>query len=349
MIATGSAAPRLRLFDSSDDSHPQFWTLRQAFEEKKLPALKRLQRASGTIAKWHKAIWYWEHVTENPPISLITDDVLQSFLDSLLSPERQLAIRTHKAANQQLMYVQGILRGCRQELDYRVPAAIPLPHEAPTRIRRIVNTETLEAIYRHCSIARLSYDARIPAPLLMRAALVLFLTAGCRRCEGWLMPSASYVRQPEFPQVPEYTDCELDAESPLGWLVFHTPKTKVRKGCRPLVIPVNSALKSHLDELDRLAPRRQRLLPLGDHPSTWKKQFDRIQRAAGIEDPYCWQDLRKTASRLYRRVAGREVAKFILGQQPRGVNATYYDDLTQDGVEACEKIELPACFHFRGD
>ncbi len=346
----------LRLYsgDSSKDTDrpsipKEQWTIRQAFEQQKRPLMLRQGRAAPTLKKWEKAVWYWEQVTDNPPIGQVDDELLNVFAERLLERERRFDVNTNTTANQNQMYIQSILKSCEKHLEH-VPKGTPLPLQAATKHRRIVPPDLLARIYQACDSAK--YDLlrcpwvcrSIPAPLLMRSVVTLFLCIGCRRTEGLTMERTAYVRHPEFPDLPECGGMEIDADSPHGWLVFHTPKTRARKSGLPLVLPVAPVLAAHLDLLDELAPHRKRLLPLGDSVNTWQNLFRRVQDAAGIENPYCWQELRKTANRMYRRAAGRDVAKYMLGQQPRGVNAAFYDDMTQDAVEAVARIQLPNCF-----
>lgn len=338
----------LKLFTGPDDQQdrrrstdPNSWTIRQAFEEIKLPELKRQKRSDGSIAKWNKAVWYWEQVSRmNPPLSQIGDDDLNAFPEQLVDPDNRFGIRTNTAANQQLMYINGILNSCRKLID-RVPSGSPLPKQAPTKVRRSLSDDVLNELYFACRSATVSYDSRIPAPLLWRSLLVLYLSIGCRRCEGARMPASALMRTELCPDLP---GLDIEAESPFGWLVFHTPKTRSRKGGLPLVLPVSKPLREHLDELDRLSPNRRRLFPIGDHPSTWRKQFNRIQKSAGISPPFTFQELRKTANRRFRRAADRETAAFMLGHSARGVNATFYDDLTDDAIAMINSMPWPNAF-----
>jgi len=350
-----SARSSLRLFTGSETGNQEsetsgrFWTIRQAFEQKKRPEMLRSESATATIKKWEKAIWYWEQVTDNPPLIHITEELLTDFPERLLEPDRKLGVTTNTTANQKLMYVRGIMKSCDKYLP-RIPRSVPLPSQPATRHRRIVPVDLLDAMYRGCHAAkndpsRLKGMCKaIPSPALMRAVLAFYLLAPCRRTEGFKMERTAYRRQVEFPDFPEHPGFEVEAESPFGWLVFHTPKTARKKKGLPLVLPVHPTLALHLDCLDKLAPNRKRLLPLGNNPTTWQHSFNRIQKAAGIVKPYTWQDLRKTGNRLFRKAGGREVAKFMLGQQPRGVNAQFYDDLTEDAVEALSRVQLPECF-----
>lgn len=343
MIAITSPPP-LRLFDG-DQSLPDnatHWTIRQAFESVTLKKLKRQNRSPGTIAKWEKAVWYWEQVNpHDPPLGAISEDNLNEFPERILEPSRQFGIRTNTAANQQQMYVAAILRSCKSKLSTEVPDCEPLPTEAPSRHRRIIKDEQLAATYFACRSATWSTNANLPAPLVWQSLLVLLCSIGCRRTEAATMPANAFVRSVEFPDLP---GVEIDAESPFGWLVFHTPKTRAKKHGLPLVVPVSRCLADHLNELDRLAPARRRMFPIGDHASTWRKEFLRIQSAAGIDDPFQFQDLRKTANRRFRRAGGRDVAAYMLGHQPRGVNATFYDDLADDAAAMLNRCTWPRGF-----
>ncbi len=331
-LFTGECPPTTK---SCDD--PRFWTVREAFDAATLPRLVRLQRSPGTLAKWRKAVWYWEAAwPDNPPLGAVTSADLTHFPDRLLAGP--WAITTNTAANQQLMYVQAIIAAAGLPA---VPIGQPLPPQAATRIRRTISPDLISKMYRHCRAATVSGDSDLSPDLVWKTVLVLFWNIGCRRTEGLTMPRSAWHRSPTFPDL---ASLESPAESPHGWLVFHTPKTRTRKGGLPLVLPVSATLARHLDLLDRAAPRRARLLPVGNHPSTWRKQLNRIQAAAGIDPPFTWHDLRKTANRAFRRCAGRDVARFMLGHSPRGVNEAYYDDLTEDAVAAVSALPQPAAF-----
>lgn len=342
--------PALKIFTgSTHDAAPEDrtrWTLRQAFEQVTLPRLKRRQRAPGSVEKYKRAVWYWEQATDDPAIGRITADDLDEFVELLAEPGRW-ALRTATAANQQLGYVEAILRSCGPRIGRNggagilteVPAGERLPTEAPTKRRRLVPLEHLDAIYRACRVATWPRVHGLPAPLLWRVAFVLAYNVGPRRCELFKMPASADRPQAAYPGDAD----DIEATSPHGWLAFPTPKTARRKQQLPLVVPVNLTTRQHLDAI-RTGTRRLRLLPMGDHASTWRRHSFRIQTAAGIGEPYTWQDLRKTASRAYRRTAGRDVAEFILGHKPRGTNATFYDDLTADAVAAVERLPQPAAF-----
>ncbi|TWT48209.1 hypothetical protein KOR42_39990 [Thalassoglobus neptunius] len=335
------------------EKNPRQWTVREAFENRVLKRLERMERSDATVAKWRIAIKYWEQIQPaDTPVAHITSDQLTEFCDELLKLPK---INTHTTANQKMMHIQSIIKACPDAFDTSVPVGTPLPEQSATRHRKIIPDASLNAMYSHCELATLSRDRRIPPPIIWRALLSLFVSIGCRRGEGCLMPRSAWNRSvefPEFPEFPEHPDLEVDAESPHGWLVFHTPKTRARKKGLPLVLPVSGMLARHLEILDNYAPRRERLFPVGDHPTSWQGQLDRLQwgvrttrgNRSVISDTYCFQDLRKTVNRRYRKHAGREVAKLFLGHQPRGVNASYYDDLTEDAVTATHTMSWPHAF-----
>lgn len=345
-------SPSLRLFTGADDSHlttrerQQRYTLRQAFEEITRPRLLRRGRSAGTISKYRKACWYFEEVfSYNPPLCEITGEMLDSLPCVLLDPARRLAITTHTAANQQLMYVEAILRSCGPRMGRRggagilddVPIGERLPAEAPTKRRRIIPEEAWNRLYLACGKLQkpAMWNLSIPFPLASRAMLVLLYTCGPRRTEAMTMRTSAVIRSSFHP------DDEVDIENLHGWIAYHTPKTRAKKNGLPLVVPMSECLRRHLDAIDGV---RTRLFPYSDHPTTWRKWLKRINTHAGIDPPYTFQDMRKTANRGIRRIAGREVAKFVLGHQPRGVNAQFYDDLTEDAVEAVNARPQPEMF-----
>lgn len=357
-----ATAVALKLFTGADTpqtprEHRRHWTLREACEEITEPLLRRRGRAAGSVAKYWKAIWYWEAFHRvlagqaadgtdrcDPGIGEISAEQLDSFAEALVA--KPFGLRTNTAANQQLMYVESVLRSCGPRVGRKggagiieeVPFGERLPAQAPSRQRRRITDELLADIYDACRFAQFPQHPRLPAPAVWRALFVTGVVQGPRRCELAELATSADVRTPECP------DESIDVTSPHGWLQFHTPKTRRVKGGKPLCLPVAPCVRVHLDALRELDPRRSRLFPIGDTPSTWRKWFRRIQERAGIREPYTFQELRKTCSIRYRRHAGREVAKFMLGQQPRGVNERWYDDLTEDAIKAVLTLPQPEPF-----
>lgn len=324
----------------------QRYTLREAFERVTLPVLQRRRRSASTIAKYVKAVWYWELAyPHDPPICEITADLLDELPGTLLEPGRRLGITTNTAANQQQMYAEAILRSCGPRNGRRGGAGIldqfpvgeRLPVQAPTKRRRFIDDEDWNRLYLACGKLTTPRDwtISIPFALASRVMLVLLYNCGPRRNEAMSLPTSSVIRTIEHP------DDEIDVRSPHGWLSYHTPKTRSRKGGLPLTIPICETLRRHLDAIDG---SRSRLFPHGSHPSTWRSWLRRLEMLAKTESHCTFQDMRKTANRGIRRVGGREVSMFVLGHQPRGVNATWYDDLTEDAVAAVNRRLQPELF-----
>lgn len=356
-----STALRLRLYTGGDDLSdvPAGWTIRQAFTARLLPRLQRLRRADGSIEKYDRAVRHWESYwrdagTPEPSLINIDPETLTACVDWLVSsPLNKIA--THAAANQQLMYLHAILDRVQDiylSLRRPVPKGDPLPEEESGEGGVEVPLDLLDLWYRRCRVASQSTDARLPAPLVWRSLLVLYVTCGCRRSEAARMPRTAWHREPRFPRLPGFrTVCD----SPHGWLAFETPKTRRRKGGLPLVIPVHQVLAEHLAEMDRLSPHRERMFPLDKSETAWRNQFRRIQAgvtrqqaiAAGYPEGvsyYTFQDLRVTANMQYLEQADREIGEHILGHAPRGVNARHYDRVSRRAADAVARMVWPAVF-----
>lgn len=358
-----SAQPLLRVYSGEDVETPveamRRFRIREVMREVTLPRLVRQNRAPGTIAKYWKAVEYWELVSDDPPVEQITAEQIDAFPAELLNPERRLGLTTATSANQQQMYIEAILRTVGPRIGRHggngALAAVPfgqrLPRDSRPRKRFIRDDELWNRIYAASRVATWP-DAKVtglPAPLLWRAVWSLFFCCAPRRSELFLLPPRCEWDRgtlvPTVYQQPEHPDGESDVVSPHGWCVYHTPKTRRRKGGWPLVIPLSSVARRHLDAVTRMT--RPTIFCMGESNSsatTWRTWSHKIQAAAGIDEPFGFHDLRRSVNRLYRKIAGREVAKFILGQQPRGVNAESYDDLTEDAVDAVNALPWPEEF-----
>lgn len=325
-------ATALKLFTGLDESAPsspretqRSYTLRQAFELILLPVLTIKGRADSTIQGYSTTLRWWERLTDDPPISEITDETLLRF-------HMTLPDETHgpRSRNKHTINVEAILRICgprdsRNKRGRGILDSVPFCERAtvgaPQKRRRIVPPDAWASIYDCSSIATWPRHPAVPAPLVWRCLWVLLGTFGPRRTNAFLMPADAVLRQPRHPAP------EIDVESPSGWLNFLPTKTR---GSRPqdLTLPLSAVLRAHLDAL---GPRKNRLFPFSTCTRDWRAWAIRIQAAAGIAEPYTFQDFRKTCNVVWNRLGGRKtLGRFVLGQMARDVNTQFYEDFTAD-------------------
>lgn len=342
-----SATLSLRLFTGDDgpalhsasppQSRPQLYTLREAFEAVLRPTLELKGRALGTLAGYETTLRAWERLTENPPISAITDDDLAAF-------HRAFPDETHgpRARNKHTINVEAILRICgprdsRNKRGRGILEVVPFCERAavgaPRKRRRVIAPEQFDLIYDGCSIARWPQHPTLPAPLVWRCLFLLLWTYGPRRSNAFRMPAEAVIRSAPHPEP------ELDVANPLGWLSYVPTKTAGTKP-EPLTLPLNSTLRAHLD---RLGPRRNLLFPFSTCTRDWRAWSHKIQAAVGIDEPFAFQDFRKTCNVNWNRLGGRKaLGRYVLGHLPRDVNTQFYEDFTADVAELVHSFPYPS-------
>lgn len=336
-------APALKLFTGLDEveySTPRElqrrYTLREAFEAVLLPVLRIKGRAKGTIDAYYSTIRWWERLTDDPAICEITDELLLRFHMSLPNE-----LHGPRSRNKHTINVEAILRICgprdsRNKRGRGILDVVPFCERAvigaPQKRRRIVPEDAFAVIFDASSIATWPKHPTLPAPLVWRCLWLLLLTYGPRRTNAFLMPADSLLREPRHP-VPE-----IEVSNSCGWLNYLPTKTR---GARPqdLTLPLNETMRQWLDAL---GPRKNQLFPFPRSTRDWRSWSHRIQTAAGIAEPYSFQDFRKTCNVTWNRLSGRKaLGRFVLGQMPRDVNTQFYEDFTADVATLVHSFPYP--------
>jgi len=305
------------------------WTLREAYENVLKRDQERQRCKKSTIAEYRGMLKHWERWlsrSNNPgQIAQITDEQLEDFADWLAASGKR-----GRTVNKNAIYVEAILKRCgpkgphnkrgRQIIDEWVSAERRPENDSKPR-KRVVPLEVIERIYRECRVAKRPRHTRTPPPLTWRTALLMGLTYGPRRNDWLLMPRECVTFEPECPLG------ELKISHQWGWLTFVPEKTEGFK-TDPIALPLTKGLHFHLKQIEgRKVPNgKDQLLPFATCQRDWYREFYAIQAAAGIRQPYTFQELRKTANVEWDALPGSnsDVGRYVLGHAARDVNAQHY-------------------------
>lgn len=316
-------ATQLTLFDpdqmACSPQPTESWTIGQAFERWVHPRMSELGWARTTIQDYFRTITDWQRGTGDPTIAQITDATLSDHARQLAS--RPLSART---INKRLSYIEAILRqlGPRRKSPLGITAGVlhELPlferlPETPEAEARIATNEELRRILQACDNVRWP---RWQGREIWRALILLLAWVGPRRDDAlrhltrdcWIASEACpLARCRQF-------------RSPWGWLRFTPAKTKRRKP-HPLVLPLSQELHEALSAIES---RDARLIPLRGHSNHGYLYtvLAELQRDAGIDQHYTFQDLRATCSVRWDEAGGFGAGDHVLGHSKRSVNDTYY-------------------------
>jgi len=333
----------LRLFDGdSRDPHSSIeqkrrWTLREAYEN----TLQRDQERSGTAVRtiddYKTTLRFWEQwlglTNASLAISEITEDEVDLFGDWLEGG------RGGRTVNKHLGNVEAILRRCgpkcpqnrhgRKILTDFVCVEQRDESEDEEHVVRTMPQDVFERIYGGCRVAKRPEYGRTPPPLAWRGLLLLFWTFGPRRNDGFRMSDAALSFNPMCP-LPD-----LRIEHKWGWLSWTPRKTRRRKPQR-LVLPLTQGLHAHFKQIEG---RDGRLFPFNLSSRAWREEFLAIQRSVGIDEPYTFQCLRKTANVEWDTLEF-DVGKHVLGHAARDVNTRHYKQVVRKLVELVDRYPL---------
>lgn len=290
--------PALKLFSPDErDQRPSAPTLDEVFTAEVQPRLESRRRAVATVHEYRRAVKVWEEFWRehggSPGLTTIDEDALDQFQEHLAET------RAGRTVNKIMGYLQAVLDQCGPRrsgntgLGRRLGLVDSVPRfvrvDEPTAKRgRVATLEQVRVMLDHCHIAT---HPRHQAALKWSAAIRLLFWAGPRRNDLFL-----HLRRSNWIQSTRCPLAEVSIDWPWGWLSF-TPAKTARKKPAPLVIPLPREL--HFDLLAIRHPAGEvdpPLLGFAHCTRDWAAGFARIQIAAGIADPYTFQDGRKSAN-----------------------------------------------------
>ncbi|MDE2103071.1 MAG: hypothetical protein KGL39_37850 [Patescibacteria group bacterium] len=327
--------------DAADDFHSptaEQITLTQAYFQFLEPLLSDRAKATRTAIKG--AIDNWARITEDPPVSAITDLSLLAFRQA------RLADVPPGSSEKSAWTVNKDLRGIRRVLRHLGPRShgnpaglglisiIPycemlaaMPGEL-----RIASDAELSALFSACDVATWP-RTRVPAPQLWRALLVCAYNWGANRQDLYRLSDVSIAAGDGRNYGPR-TD--------RLYVRFVRQKTR-RKKPQPLVIPLNATVAMHVQGL--LCPG-ERLFPFpAQNHRDFKRQWDRIHADAGIslDRKIHFQDLRKTCNTRFDEISAG-IGEWILGHAARDVNRKFYLDVSARILDAVDRLPQPSGF-----
>lgn len=275
----------------------------------------------------HETLAYWEMHTPDPPLRDIDGNnaLLFEFRESLLSKPGLKGVRlVATTANKHLRQLNAILNRFgpkgpgprRQSLGWirEVPWVEPSPEDG--RDVRTASVEELSAIYLACEAATWP-RAGFPPPDWWRALLVLLYNVGPRRGDFLAMPRSAV----------DWKKCTI--------LVRQEKKRK------PSPKPMNDVVAVHLRRI--WEPERELLLP-GVGSRKWLYEiWKRIQRKAGIVQPYCFHEIRKTCGTALFEISPG-AAQEMLGHSSVETTRKHYANLTRHTIEVSQRVEQPEAF-----
>lgn len=319
------------------------WTLRKCCEEWVIPELAPTQK--GTREGYYGALNHWERRTPDPGVSSIVDDDARRFQKSMETDPREYSADTIR---KQWRYLSHIMREAKAKgLLVEVPKLRKLPTVDPDV--RVVPDDQLERLYVACETATWPPLDGIPAVDWWRGCIVIWRIYGLRCCELFRLPWKAEQSKLEAKKgwpaqgIYETPVCPLglirvlDLKCKTGWLVY-TPKKQAWAKPSPLVLPLHSIARFHLD---KIRGERETVFPRSKANKAFNAQWDRLLEEARIpaEDRFTRHDLRRTCETEYGGIG-----KHITGHARRSVSTRYYTNFAKRIHKAVGRIKLPKCF-----
>ncbi|MGE4190715.1 MAG: hypothetical protein AB7G12_12565 [Thermoanaerobaculia bacterium] len=352
----------LKLYDP-DDLPPQPpppeplpekpYTLRMAFEEHVLPDLIAEGKARKTIEQYRSAIHHWEYRTLNPGVLSGDQEELLRTLnrearrlrDSMQLPcsilcDRETLPHGHSAftINKTWGHLRPIFRILAKPGD-RNPAGKGIidrpPHMKPVkgdrrRMTSIVPAREITKAYKACIAAPKLRRCKLPTFLVWQTAIVLYHIFGPRTFDLTKLTWKAITWSPAHP------DPRIKLANKWGWISYRTTKTGA-----PLILPLNSAARSHLKRIRR--GDDDLILPLPKRKAFYR-HWKLIRTAARVS--FSFQDLRVTANNNWFELSSTEphLGIFVLGHKTGDVNTRFYLRQTRQLLKVLRDYPRLKCF-----
>jgi len=203
--------------------------------------------------------------------------------------------------------------------------------ERPRSVKSSVTLEQVEAMLRNVHAAQ---NPQYQAARKWSAAIRLLFWCGPRRNDLFMnLRLSNWIRSPICPVE------TVSEEWPWGWLSW-VPEKTVRTKPDPLVVPIPKELAADLVAIKRPTSEFDPpLLGFSRCNVVWRREFSRIQIAAGIARPITFQEARRTANIHWQRLVSEGTGAHFLGHSPRGVNAQHYSESVVLMVKAARMRE----------
>jgi len=333
-------APLILRFPTAAETARDALRLRGAYE-KFISRNQKLNRSPATVVTYETALRHWERYSGDPPVVEITDATLDEFASRFLADGAttgnlkkvwtNLRHIFRRLSRREIGNPRGLPHGT-QLLEWVPYLEVVADEPPPPRV--MTDPETWSRIYRAARIAAHPQRAQQPAPLVWRAAFVVWANYGLRRSDLVALEWDEHVKFDA-----RCPDPRIDLDNPHGWLVFIPWKTR-RKKPQPLMLPLNEITRRHLEAI---RGPRSKVFQLSARPATLHNWRRKIQAVAGIEDPYTFKDFRATCNVAWNRLS-RGLGEHVLGHAPRGVNQTHYFRALADLVEFAPLLPQPEAF-----
>lgn len=276
-----------------------------------------------TVRAYDRTIKFWEQLALDPPLASIGRKpegslILSRWMAAIAErrgkePKSKVSPATVNCHRRQLYVI--LHRAESLGLLDSVPSSDPF--RECVKMPRFVKESLVNRIYEACGTAK--YPE--PAPTAFwRGLLVLDWNTGLRKGTILKLPKSSI----------NWRECELDI--PPG----------IIKNRREHRIPLHAVVIKHLQAMK--SPNG--LLFYWPHaPRTFYRQWQNIQKAAGITPPYYKiHDLRKTCATEMRKHGSSDAAQAMLGHSDFRTTARWYINWAEVLQDIVHKIPQPSSF-----
>lgn len=369
-----AATPQRQLRLVEPDAPEAKWTLRQWWTDAVRPAMIAERKSAARLGDYETYLRRWDqwaanHRIDTPVVCDISPATLTQFRTWLLSEQKLNAAQADK-------HLQGVSTLLKRAVDaWIIPrlARLPACGRKGEAVKFVFSSEDLDQLYKACDGVQWPsafQDGRpCSAAPYWRAYIVGGWNYGFRPQEWWSYEKRATSLLWSGVLWPEETEVEgRMVRSEHGWLTWRQDKTD-----HVMMLPMNAAVRDHLEALWSELPKRSRRLDrrVWDFPysagtakpsqlvtpaSGWYAAWWDLVERAGLrpklaEDSrgnrraltHCPSHFRKTAHTLHRDRIGN-AANWITGHSGRTIGERHYYNAIAKVVESITTLPQPAAF-----